>query len=203
MPSLTRALRPSQHPQYRVLATALTASLLGAGVWSVAMVWQVMALGGGPTQLSAVAAAGSAGLLAAVLLGGAVADRVPQRRVLMLVELTKARAVGTGGLLQVGHLVPAARRGGHLRAASASPRAAEVTRPPPPVIRCRLERRSARSWNWGSSPTRSTLTSPSPAGTPPSGACRWSRCATSTARTSSCSTTRRPTGRPPPSRSWA
>jgi MFS family permease len=111
MTPLHRALRPFERPQYRVLIAALTASLLGAGIWSVAMVWQVMALGGGPTQLSAVAAAGSVGLLAAVLLGGAVADRVPQRRILLAVELTKALTVGAGGalalagLLQVGHLV--------------------------------------------------------------------------------------------------
>lgn len=111
MPSLPRALRPFERPQYRLLAVALTAALLGAGIWSVAMVWQVMELGGGPTQLSGVAAASSLGMLAAVLLGGAVADRVPQRRVLMLVEASKAVAVGTGGLLagsgllQVSHLV--------------------------------------------------------------------------------------------------
>jgi len=106
-----RALRPFETRQYRLLAGALAASLFGSGIWAVAMVWQVMELGGGPVQLSAVAAAGAAGLLAAVLVGGAVADRVPQRRILVTVELSKAVLVGTAavlalsGVLEVRHLV--------------------------------------------------------------------------------------------------
>jgi len=106
-----RALRPFETGQYRLLAGALTASLFGSGIWAVAMVWQVMELGGGPVQLSAVAAAAAIGLLAAVLVGGAVADRVPQRRILMAVELSKSLLVGAvavlalTGSLQVGHLV--------------------------------------------------------------------------------------------------
>lgn len=106
-----RALRPFETGQYRLLAAALVASLFGSGIWAVAMVWQVMELGGGPVQLSAVAAAGAAGLLAAVLVGGAVADRVPQRRILMTVELCKGLLVGAvavlalTGSLEVRHLV--------------------------------------------------------------------------------------------------
>lgn len=109
--SLPRALRPFETRQYRLLALALLMSLLGSGIWAVAMVWQVMELGGGPRQLSSVATAGALGLMAAVLLGGVTADRVPQRRVLMLVELTKSLVVGTGavlaltGNLQVPHMV--------------------------------------------------------------------------------------------------
>ncbi|HET8986070.1 MAG TPA: MFS transporter [Trueperaceae bacterium] len=106
-----RALRPFETGQYRLLAAALVASLFGSGIWAVAMVWQVIELGGGPVQLSAVAAAAAIGLLAAVLVGGAVADRVPQRRILMTVELCKAVLVGTAavlaltGTLDVPHLV--------------------------------------------------------------------------------------------------
>ena len=106
-----RALRPFETRQYRLLAGALTASLFGSGIWAVAMVWQVMELGGGPVQLSAVAAAGAIGLLATVLVGGAAADRVPQRRILVTVELSKAVLVGVAavlaltGMLEVRHLV--------------------------------------------------------------------------------------------------
>lgn len=106
-----RAFRPFETGQYRLLAAALVASLFGSGIWAVAMVWQVIELGGGPVQLSAVAAAAAVGLLAAVLVGGAVADRVPQRRILMTVELCKALLVGTAavlsltGVLEVRHLV--------------------------------------------------------------------------------------------------
>lgn len=109
--SLPRALRPFETRQYRLLALALLMSLMGSGIWAVAMVWQVMELGGGPRQLSSVATAGALGLMAAVLLGGVTADRVPQRRVLMLVEATKSLVVGAGavlaltGNLQISHMI--------------------------------------------------------------------------------------------------
>ncbi len=112
--TLPRALRPFETGQYRLLAGALLASLFGSGVWAVAMVWEVIALGGGPSQLSAVAAAGAIGILGAVLLGGAVADRVPQKRILFAVEFCKSLVVGTvailalTGHLEVRHLVVAA-----------------------------------------------------------------------------------------------
>lgn len=112
--SLPRALRPFETGQYRLLAGALVASLFGSGVWAVAMVWEVIALGGGPTQLSAVAAAGAVGILGAVLIGGAVADRVPQKRILFTVEFCKSLVVGTvavlalTGNLEVRYLVVAA-----------------------------------------------------------------------------------------------
>lgn len=106
-----RALQPFETPQYRLLAGALVLSLFGSGLWAVAMVWQVIAMGGGPGQLSLVASVAALGLLGAVLVGGAVADRVPQRRILMVVEATKAVVVGVGaamalsGVLEVPHLM--------------------------------------------------------------------------------------------------
>ncbi len=109
--SLPRALRPFETRQYRLLVLALVMSLFGSGIWAVAMVWQVMELGGGPRQLSSVATAGALGLMAAVLLGGVTADRVPQRRVLMAVEAIKCLVVGAGaaaaltGHLQLSHMI--------------------------------------------------------------------------------------------------
>ena len=67
-----RALRPFSTPQYRILTVALLMSLLGAGVWLVAVVWEVIALGGGPADLSLVATGASVGLVGAVLIGGVV-----------------------------------------------------------------------------------------------------------------------------------
>jgi hypothetical protein len=48
MPALPRALAPLQHRSYRLLAASMALSLLGAGLWAVAVVWQVVALDGGP-----------------------------------------------------------------------------------------------------------------------------------------------------------
>jgi MFS family permease len=94
-----RALRPFSTPQYRILTIALLMSLLGAGVWLVAVVWQVIALGGGPADLSLVATGASVGLVGAVLIGGVAADRIPQKRILVTVEAVKAAAIGTAAVL--------------------------------------------------------------------------------------------------------
>ena len=92
-----RALRPFASAQFRILALAVTMSLLGAGVWLVAVVWQVIELGGGPADLSLVATGASLGLVArgAVRRGGGRPDPAeadPGRD-----RGAKAVAVGAGG----------------------------------------------------------------------------------------------------------
>ncbi|MDT0196899.1 MFS transporter [Arthrobacter sp. AB6] len=105
-----KALRPFAHREYRVLIAALAISIFGSGMWAVAMVYQVIQLGGGPLELSLVAAAGSAGLVAFVLAGGIAADRVPQRRLIIAVEGANLAVIATvsglamAGLLQLWHV---------------------------------------------------------------------------------------------------
>ncbi|MBA4247028.1 MAG: MFS transporter [Microbacterium sp.] len=96
---LPRAVRPFATPQYRLLASALVLSLLGTGVWIVAVVWQVIELGGTPVDLSIVATGGSIGLVLAVLLGGVAADRIPQKRILTTVETVKALSMAAIAVL--------------------------------------------------------------------------------------------------------
>lgn len=108
---LPRALKPFRLGQYRLLAGALTLSLLGAGMWVVAVVWQVIELGGGPAELSIVATGNAIGMLVAVLFGGVLADRVPQRNILVVVEATKtgsiaaAAVLALSGAIELWHLV--------------------------------------------------------------------------------------------------
>jgi MFS family permease len=108
---LPRALRPFATPQYRILVGAVALALLGSGVWLVAMVFQVRALDGGPIELSYVATANSGGLIVAVLFGGAIADRIPQKRILLVTESTKAVVIiatamlAVSGSLQIWQLV--------------------------------------------------------------------------------------------------
>jgi MFS family permease len=97
--ALPRALRPFANGQYRILAVALTMSLLGGGVWIVALVWQVIALGGSPIQLSFVATGSAIGMVAAVLFGGVAADRIPQKRILVGTETLKVLVIGTVAFL--------------------------------------------------------------------------------------------------------
>jgi MFS family permease len=100
-----RALRPFAHREYRVLIAALAISIFGSGMWAVAMVYEVIHLGGGPLELSLVAAAGSAGLVAFVLVGGLAADRVPQRLLIIAVEGANLAVIATlSGLAMLGWL---------------------------------------------------------------------------------------------------
>jgi MFS family permease len=88
---LPRALSPFRHPAYRRLGAALVLSTFAGGVWVVALVWEVIRIGGGASQLSVVSTAGAVGVLVPALLGGVVADRVPQKLILLsvaAVELT-------------------------------------------------------------------------------------------------------------------
>lgn len=96
---LPRALNPFRTSQYRILAAALVVSLLGAGTWIVALVFEVKALGGSPIDLSFVATLNAVGLIASVLIAGVVADRVPQKRILVAVEVVKALCFGTAAAL--------------------------------------------------------------------------------------------------------
>lgn len=96
---LPRALRPLAHRDYRLLVISVAASLMGSGTWVVAIVWQVMRLGGGPSQLSLVTAAASVGMVLSVLVGGVAADRLPKRTLLRTVETTRVLAVAAAGLL--------------------------------------------------------------------------------------------------------
>jgi len=96
---LPRALRPFTSGQYRLLTIALAASLLSAGAWIVAAVWQVVELGGSPVDLSFVAVGSSLGLVIAVLFGGVAADRIPQRRILLTVEVVRGIGFATAAVL--------------------------------------------------------------------------------------------------------
>jgi MFS family permease len=90
---LPRALTPFRTPAYRWLALALSASSFASGVWIVALVWEVIRLGGGPAQLSAVMTASAIGVLIPALVAGVVADRVPQKLILLTVALVELLAM--------------------------------------------------------------------------------------------------------------
>ena len=97
--ALPRALRPLGNGQFRLLGVALLFSLFSAGCWIVSVAWQVIELGGSPVDLSLVAVGNATGLVLAVLLGGVLADRVPQRRILIVVEIVRALCFGTAAAL--------------------------------------------------------------------------------------------------------
>ncbi|MEJ2860882.1 MFS transporter [Actinomycetospora flava] len=100
-----RALRPLRRSAYRRLAAALALSVLAEGLWTLAVVWQVIELGGGPLELSLVSGALALGVIVTALLGGVLADRVPQKRILVGVMAVLAVSIGlVAGLSALGAL---------------------------------------------------------------------------------------------------
>ncbi|WP_134740476.1 MFS transporter [Nocardioides sp. 503] len=101
---LPRALTPFRHPAYRRLAVALVLTTFASGVWTVGLVWEVIRIGGGPGQLSAVTTAGAVGVLLPALLAGVVADRVPQKTILIGVATLELCGMATVAALSYADL---------------------------------------------------------------------------------------------------
>lgn len=81
-----RALRPLASRDYRLLFAAVGIEVFGTGMWTIVMVFQVLALDDSPLALSAVATGMSLGLFAFSVLGGVVADRLSKRRIIITVQ---------------------------------------------------------------------------------------------------------------------
>ena len=87
-------LAPLAHRDYRRLLAGLSVSLLGDGVFLVALAWQVYTLKGAPSALGAVGIAMTVPTIACLLLGGAISDRHDRRRVMISADAVRALAVG-------------------------------------------------------------------------------------------------------------
>jgi MFS family permease len=82
-----RLLIPLRHRDFRLLWTGQTVSSFGGNVQSVAMPFQLLALGATPVQLGIAVAIGTVASITFLLVGGAVADRVPRRTLIIASDL--------------------------------------------------------------------------------------------------------------------
>jgi DHA3 family tetracycline resistance protein-like MFS transporter len=96
-----RVLAPFEFREFRLLIAAMSLFLFAEGMWTVVMALQVIALADDPAALSLVAACLATGMLAFILVGGIVADRVPQRAIIIAVEAANAAATGAVAILGV------------------------------------------------------------------------------------------------------
>jgi MFS family permease len=109
-----KLLRPLRERDFALLWTAMTVSLLGDGIFLVALAWQVYDLENDPVALSLVGTAWALGMVAFLLTGGLVSDRAERRRVLIAADVARAAAlVAVGvlsltGTLEIWHLVAVA-----------------------------------------------------------------------------------------------
>src|ERR671936_489795 len=101
MPRL-KILEPLRVRDFAVFWAGWTVSLLGDGVFYVAIAWQVYDLKNAPTALAAVGVAETIPLVAFVLVGGVVTDRFDRRLVLLWASLVRGLCVAVLGVLALG-----------------------------------------------------------------------------------------------------
>jgi MFS family permease len=97
--SRVRLLAPLRHREFRLLWSGMCVSLLGDGVFLVAMAWQVYALSNAPTALALVGVTMTVPTIVFLLLGGVVSDRLDRRRIMLGADLARGLAVGLMALL--------------------------------------------------------------------------------------------------------
>jgi MFS family permease len=88
--------------EFRLLFAAQAVSVVGDRLVPVALAFAVLRLGGTPTQVGLVMASRTVTLVAALLVGGVVADRVPRRRVMIAAELSRLVTQGVLAVLLIG-----------------------------------------------------------------------------------------------------
>ena len=94
-------LAPLRHRDFRLLWSGMCISLLGDGVFFVALAWQVYALSNVPSALAIVGIAMTVPTIAFLLLGGVISDRLDRRRVMLMADLARGIAVGAIAVLSL------------------------------------------------------------------------------------------------------
>jgi MFS family permease len=92
---------PLRRRDFRLLWTGMAVSLLGDGVFIVAVAWQAYAIADRPSTLAYVGLAASLPQVLLLLVGGAVSDRIPRRTVLFWADVARLLAVGALAALAI------------------------------------------------------------------------------------------------------
>ena len=98
---LLRLTAPLRLRDFRLLWGGMAISLLGDGIFFVALPWQVYQLSNAATALSVVGIAMSLPHIVFLLVGGVVSDRFDRRRVMMVADAIRGLAVAALGLLSI------------------------------------------------------------------------------------------------------
>ena len=108
--SRVRLLAPLRYRDFRLLWSGMCVSLLGDGIFLVAMAWQVYALSNAPTALAVVGITMTVPTIAFLILGGVVSDRLDRRRVMLAADVVRGLGVGLlavlslAGVLELWHV---------------------------------------------------------------------------------------------------
>ena len=99
--SRVRLLAPLGHRDYRLLAGGISVSLLGDGLFLVALAWQVYTLSDAPTALATVGIAMTIPTIICLMLGGAVSDRCDRRLVMLVADVVRAGVLAALAALSI------------------------------------------------------------------------------------------------------
>jgi hypothetical protein len=94
-------LRPLRSPDFRMLWSGMAVSLVGDGIFLVAMAWQAYELWNAPAALAVLGIGMTVPTIACLLLGGAISDRFDRRRVLLFSDVGRALVVGILAVLSL------------------------------------------------------------------------------------------------------
>jgi MFS family permease len=96
-----RLLEPLRIRDFRLLWTGMTVSLVGDGIFLVALAWQTSELSSSPSALGWIFAAYVAPMVVLVLAGGVLTDRVDRRKLMIAADVIRAGSIGAVGALAV------------------------------------------------------------------------------------------------------
>jgi DHA3 family tetracycline resistance protein-like MFS transporter len=99
--SRVRLLAPLALRDFRLLWSGMCISLLGDGVFIVALAWQVYALSNVPTALALVGVAMTVPTIAFLLLGGVLSDRFDRRRLMLGADVARGLAIAAIAVLSL------------------------------------------------------------------------------------------------------
>jgi len=109
--SRIQLLAPLRHRDFRLLWTGMAVSLLGDGIFLVAMAWEAYVLWNAPAALSILGIGMTIPTVAFLLPGGVISDRIDRRRLMLCADVGRAAAIAllaglaVAGVLQFGELV--------------------------------------------------------------------------------------------------
>ena len=99
-----RALEALRHRDFRLLFTGQTVSLIGDAAFVTALGWTTFTLAGS-AKLGIVLVCQALGVLTTLLIGGALADRLSRRKLMIVSDLTRFVAVAALAVVDAtGHL---------------------------------------------------------------------------------------------------
>ncbi|CAN5300294.1 tetracycline efflux MFS transporter Tet(V) [soil metagenome] len=108
--ALPRLLRPLRHRDYRLLSVGMLTSLLGDGVFIVALPLQAFAISNRPSAMAVVGLVWGGSQVSMLLVGGWASDRFERRRIMIVADVVRGAAfvavaaLSLSGAIELWHL---------------------------------------------------------------------------------------------------